>query len=149
MCVIVMYYQCLVLILIVPEWPASVLSCQRREKVIHTVCQIIPKPLPVRAVGTPTSTLELYKKYISCLCAVCITCIVLTISLLIHLLRDTSSESFSVLRSQVLNVKDGDLSSCYTQERYSRRTNKSKEPALILTKLIEEKNFLKAVDCPG
>ena len=42
-------------------------------------------------------------------------------------------------------MKDGDLSSCYTQERYSRRTNKSKEPALILTKLIEEKNFLEAV----
>ena len=30
---------------------------------------------------------ELYKKYLSCLCALTICCLVLTVSLLIHILR--------------------------------------------------------------
>ena len=36
--------------------------------------------------GTSSSP-ELYKKYLSCLCAVTISCIVLTVTLLIHILR--------------------------------------------------------------
>ena len=94
-----------------------------------------------RAVGTLTITLEQCKTYLSFFYAVCITCTVLTISLLIHLLRVTSSHSFSVLRYQVL---DGDLSSCYTEDRYSGRTNKSTEAALILHKLIEEEKYVEA-----
>ena len=107
--------------------------------------QIAKQKDPLVNVDTPTNTLELYKKYLSCLCAVSITCIVLTISLFIHLLRDTSSDSFQVLRSQVLDVKNGDLSSCYTHDRYStEKTNKSAEPAVFLTKMIEEGDFLEA-----
>ena len=101
---------------------------------------IVKKNEPRINVDTPTNTLELYKKYLSCLCAVCITCIVLTVSLLIHLLRDSSADSFQVLRSQVLDVKDSDLSSC----QVFKKKNKSSEPPLFLTKLIEEERFQEA-----
>ena len=39
-----------------------------------------------RTSGSP----ELYKKYLSCLCAVTISCIVITVTLLIHILRSES-----------------------------------------------------------
>ena len=104
---------------------------------------IIKKNEPLINVDTPTNTLELYKKYLSCLCAVCITCIVLTVSLLIHLLRDPSADSFQVLRSQVLDVQDSDLSSCYNYELFKKK-NKSSEPPLFLTKLIDEERFQEA-----
>ena len=37
-----------------------------------------------------SSSPELYKKYLSCLCAVTISCIVLTVTLLIHILRSVT-----------------------------------------------------------
>ena len=99
----------------------------------------IEKNVPAVNVDTPTNTLELYKKYLSCLCAVCITCIVLTFTLLIHLIGDTTTDTFQVLRSRVLDVKDSDLSSCYSYELYSHHnTNQSSEPALFLTPLIDQ-----------
>ena len=89
-----------------------------------------------KSVDSPTNTLELYKKYLSCLCAVCITCIVLTLSLLIHLIKDNHSESFPVLRAQVLDVKESDLSSCYTLNLYPQSKQPKGSP-LILSDLIK------------
>ena len=45
-----------------------------------------------------------------------------------------------------MDVKDADLSSCYTHSRYSgQKTNNSAEPALILIQLILEDKFPEAV----
>ena len=106
---------------------------------------LVKTTVPLANIDSPTNTLELYKKYLSCLCAVCITCIVLTFSLLVHLLRDTSTDSFQILRSRVLDVKDSDLSACYSYELYSHyKTNQSSESALFLSDLISQEQFLEA-----
>ena len=68
--------------------------------------------------GTSSSP-ELYKKYLSCLCAVTISCIVLTVTLLIHILRyvtlkvssrepDSNEKPFKVPRGAKLSG-DGQL----------------------------------------
>ena len=80
-------------------------------------------------VSVTSSPPELYKKYLSCLCAVTISCIVITSTLLIHILRYPEEPSYEQLLKLVREVKESEVAECYNP---LYPANKTKRKPLLL-----------------